>query len=278
MTEDLQNTDPRDSKPTVITASGREIFAGIGLFLFLGLFMALMEIPYEWGWIDRTSSLGSYLFAMIFLIPVTGFGIGWIKDFPRWSYPYVGVSLIISLYFMNASTPGISYFGYEVFGRELWGLRSWIPLAVATTIALIVSRSFRPVRKFFTNGWEDWTLFTFGMFGCLPLLISVSFDEVDNLYTLYFIISLNIITVLAAYAYMHSKKTWPRVLALAVGIVIPVSIASIGSSLYWLENGWVDIAGVAKIGFYVVTVMFAPAFIGFLRYASSLVPVEWDSK
>jgi hypothetical protein len=256
-------------------SSKKEIFAGVGLFLFLGLFMILMEIPYEWGWIDWTSSLGDFLFAMNFLIPVTGFGIGWVKGFPRWSYPFVGVSLIASLFLMNASTPGRSFLGYEIFGRELWGWRSWIPLGLATLVALIVSRSIRPLKKFFTNGWEDWTLFTFGMFGWLPELIEISFDDIDNLYTFYFVVTLNILIVLAAYAYMRSSKTWQRVLALAVGIVIPVAIASAGSTLYWVENGWVDIAGGIKISFYVVLVMFSPAFIGFLRYVSDPVPAEW---
>ena len=258
--------------------SKKEIIAGVGLFLFVGLFMAYMKFPYEWGWKGWISPLGKYLFAMNFLIPVTGYAIGWIKGFPRWSYPYVGVSLIHSLSLMNASTPGLSFWGYEIFGRELWGWRSWIPLLIATAIALTLTRSFYPVKKFFTNGWNDWTLFTFGMLGWVPWFFDVSFDEVDNLYTLYFIISLNIITVLAAYAYMRSSDTWKRVLALAIGIVIPVAVASIGSSIYWLENGWVNLAGAATISFFFVLVMFSPAFIAFLRYTSNSIPAERSAK
>jgi hypothetical protein len=254
-------------------SSKKEIFAGVGLFLFLGLFMAYMKTPYEWGWKGWLSPLGKFLFAMNFLLPVTGYAIGWIKGFPRWSYPYVGVSLIGGLSLMNASTPGLSFFGYDVFGREPWGWRSWIPLLIATAIALIVSRSFRPVKKFFANGWADWTLFTFGMLGWVPWFFDISFDDIDIHYSRYFIISLNIITVLAAYAYMRSSKIWQRVLALVVGIMIPVVVASIGSSLYWSENGWVDIAGVTKISFYVVLVMLSPAFIELLRYAK---PVPSD--
>jgi hypothetical protein len=72
------------------------------------------------------------MLAMFFIIPAVGYGTGWRKGFPRWSYPYGSVLLLISLYFMNASTPGISFFGYEGFGRELWGWRSRIPLVIAT--------------------------------------------------------------------------------------------------------------------------------------------------
>ena len=116
------------------------------------------------------------------------------------------------------------------------------------------------------------------MLGWLPELLLVGFDEVDNLYTLYFTIGLNFIIVLAAYAYLRSQKAWHRVLALAVGIVVPIVVAGIGSTLYWLENGWVDPVGVAKLSFYVVIVMFSPAFIGFLRYSSNPVPAEWKAE
>jgi len=203
--------------------------------------------------------------------------VGWIKGFPRWSYPYVGVSLLINLYRMNASTRGISFFGYEVFGRELWGWRSWIPLLIATIVALIISRSFRPVKRFFTNGWDDWTLFTLCMFGCMPMLVLVGFDEIDNLYTIYFTIGLNAVMILSAYVYMRGTRIWQRALALGVGIVIPVVVASLGSTLYWLENGWVSIPGMIKASFSVVIVMFAPAFIGVLRYKDNPTPPELDA-
>jgi len=145
-------------------ASRADIFAGAGFFLFTGLFLIFMELPNPRLPTEWADTLGSAFFALFFIVPATGYTVGWIKGFPRWAYPYVGVILLISLFFMNASTPGISYFGNEVFGRELWGWRSWIPLGVATLVALSVSRSFLPLIKFFTNGYDDWTLFTFCMF------------------------------------------------------------------------------------------------------------------
>ena len=150
-------------------------------------------------------------------------------------------------------------------------------MGVATLVALVISRSFQPVKKFFTNGWEDWTLFTFGMFGVMPLLVLVGFDEVDNRYTLSFTSGLYMVTILSAYAYMRSSKMWQRVLALGAGIVIPIVVASLGSTLYWLEHGWVSIPGVTKMGIYIVLVMFAPAFIGILQYTDNPTPPELES-
>jgi len=34
-------------------ASRAEIFAGVGLFLFLGLFLIFRDLPYQWVWIER---------------------------------------------------------------------------------------------------------------------------------------------------------------------------------------------------------------------------------
>ena len=150
-------------------------------------------------------------------------------------------------------------------------------MIIATSLALIISRSFRPVIKFFTNGWEDWTQFTFCMFGCLPLLVLVGFDEVDNRYTLSFTAGLYVVTIISAYANMQSTKMWQRVLALGVGIIIPVVVASLGSTLYWLEHGWVSVSGMIKAGCYIILVMFSPAFIGLLRYADNPTPPEWKT-
>jgi hypothetical protein len=115
------------------------------------------------------------------------------------------------------------------------------------------------------------------MFGCLPLLVLVEFDEIDNSYTLSYTAGLYAVTILSAYAYMRSTMMWQRVLSLGLGIVIPVVLASLGSTLYWLAHGWVSIPGMIKAGFYIILVMFAPAFIGLLRFAGNPTPKEWET-
>ncbi len=60
-------------------------------------------------------------------------------------------------------------------------------------ITLLITRSLRPFLRLFTNIWEDWTLLTFGMFGFMPLLIGVGFDEVDRLYSLRFMVALTLL-------------------------------------------------------------------------------------
>ena len=53
--------------------------------------------------------------------------------------------------------------------------------------------SFYSLRRFFFNISADWTLLTFGIFGFIPLLIAMIFDEMDRLYSLYFMIVLTLL-------------------------------------------------------------------------------------
>jgi|GEM_PF-4641996 len=52
--------------------------------------------------------------------------VGWVKDFPRWVFPYWGMALLISLY-MHSFTGTVA--GYDVRGGGprgcRWGSSSW---------------------------------------------------------------------------------------------------------------------------------------------------------
>jgi hypothetical protein len=214
-----------------------------------------MEIPHEWkfpAWIPTIS-----LISMIFVLPV-GMYIGWIKGFPRWSYPYVGHVLVFSLYMVNVATPGF------LFGREIWGWRAWIPLLVITGIALLVTRSLQPIIRLFTNIWKDWTLLTFGMLGFLPLLVLIAFDEMDRLFSLYFMILITFLMCGAAFFYLQANLQRQKILALFVGILLITVISLVTPTLYWQRTGWVRPWEVLITAGFVVLFMFSPAFIGLL--------------
>ena len=95
----------------------------------------------------------------------------------------------------HVATPGLRIFNYTFGRNDYWGWRAWIPLMAMVAIGFLITRSLRPVLRLFTNVWRDWTLLTFGMFGSMPLLVMISFDEVDNLYSLPFMVVLTLIMV-----------------------------------------------------------------------------------
>lgn len=239
------------------------VLAGIFLFVVSGAGLIVGEIPIEWGLINRMSnSIRTILFiAPIFIFPIF-MCVGWIISFPRWSYPYVVHVIVFSLYISNASTPGFKLFGYEMFGRELWGWRAWIPLMVIALIALGMTRSFRPIARFFTNIRDDWTLLTFGMFGFMPLVIAIMFDEVDRLFSLYFMVILAIILIGTAFAYMISAHHRRRAIALLIGISLSLVIPAIAPNIYW--NSVMDANVIPGLGAGVIVFlfMFAPSLLG----------------
>jgi hypothetical protein len=246
-----------DTKPNV-----RATLAGTVFFILWGLDLITGEFPHEWNipiWV-----YGIFFISTLFVLPI-GMCIGWIQGFPRWSYPYVGHVIVFSLYMMNVATPGLKLFGYEMFGRELWGWRAWIPFLIIAVIALTVTRSFRPATCFFTNIRDDWTLLTFGMFGFMPLVIAIMFDEMDRLFSLYFMVVLPIIMAGTAFAYLSSENHRMRVVALLIGISLSLVIASIAPNIYW--NGVMDVNVIPALvpGLIVFLFMFAPSLMGVRR-------------
>ena len=51
-------------------------------------------------------------------------GLGWVKGFPRWSFPYWGIALALSGLFFDQ-----------------WGWRAWIPVVLVAVIALLLARA-----------------------------------------------------------------------------------------------------------------------------------------
>ena len=95
-------------------------------------------------------------------------------------------------------------------------------VVASVAIALLITRSFQPVRDLFTNAWRDWTRVTFALFGFMPLVVMIAFDEIDRLYTFYFMVLLAVVMPASALAYLRSRSTRQQALALFSGIFITV--------------------------------------------------------
>ena len=225
-------------------------------FIYLGLVLIFSELPHEWMIPSWARSLGNYLLiGTIAFLPI-GFCIGWIQGFPRWSYPYVGQFLLFSLYMMRQPTPGV------LFGKGLLRWRAWIPLLVIAVLSLLVTRSFYSLKRFLINISADWTVLTFGMFGFMPLLIAIIYDEMDRLYSLYFMVVLTLLMVVTVIVYMQSSNHKKRVSALVVGIFLTTTIAVSGPAWFWFNQMKATFWPVVIAGIVIYLIMFSPALIG----------------
>lgn len=263
----------RDTQREAATGPGEQAgswgaaLAAAALFLLLGLGLILQEIPHSWpvpGWLAQ---FGRALLLAGIVLPSIGVGIGWVKGFPRWSYPYVGQTVLMSWYMMNAATPGLRVFNYTFGRRDLWGWRAWIPLLVVAVAALLITRSRRPLARLFSQVWADWTLATFALYGVMPLLVAASFDEMDRLYSLPFMVGLTGVMAGTALIYVRCARPRLRALALAAGVVVSVAAAVAGPAVYWFGRGFVNVGGSVVAGVVVIAVFLAPALVGLLHRA-----------
>ncbi|MCK5635627.1 MAG: hypothetical protein KAI06_11085 [Anaerolineales bacterium] len=241
-----------------------DVSAGIVPFIFWGFILIASEIPHDWSaprWLD---SLAFIIVILLLLLPA-GVGIGWVLGFPRWSYTYLTSAVLVGAYLVNGSTPGLEFFGYQTFGRELWGWRAWIPLLTALVIALLVSRSLRPLVMLFTNIRKDLTLLTYSLFGVMPLLVLIFYDEMDRLFSLYFMVAFTAVSIVASFFYLRSPQTLKGSSALLVGVLISVLILVIGPNVYWQSHGGMNSIPSIISGLVLIIVMLSPVLIDILK-------------
>ena len=256
----------RLNKPTT---SWPGSLAGIALFLLSGLMLVLSKMPIEWG-LQRFTWFYGASFLVLVILPPAFYAAGWVKGFPAWSYPYLAHGLQWSFYMTQVATPGLRIFNYTFGSNDLWGWRAWIPFLIATGIALLITRSFSPLLKLITDDSQDWTRYTFGMFGFVPLLVLIFFDEMDRLYSLNFMVILAIIMPVTALVYLRSRTTRRRALTLFAGIFISVAVFTAAPIFYWLKNGWVSVPGSILMGLSFLLVSFSPGLIAWLQKKANI--------
>jgi hypothetical protein len=234
-----------------------DVLAGTAPFCLWGFTLITSEIPHDWlvaGWIR---SYAAVIAILLILLPA-GVGIGWVLGFPRWSYSYLLSSILLGAYLTHASTPGLQFFGYPTFGRELWGWRAWIPLLLALLLALLISRSLRPAIALFTNIRSDPTLLAYSLFGLMPLLIFAFYDEMDRLFSLYFMVAFAAVSIAASILYLGSSHIRKSSFALLVGVILSIFLLLVGPNLYWQSHGGMNPLPSVIFGIVLAVIMIAP--------------------
>jgi hypothetical protein len=204
---------------------------------------------------------------------MTVLGVGWVKGFPRWCYPYWALGLAFSSLLVGAATPGLRIFGHTFEHDELWGWRASIPVLVVAVVALLLSRSVRPLRQLVTGIWHDWTRLSFGLYGLLPLVLMIVFDEVHGEGP--YMAVLSVILAMGALVYMRSSKMSYRVWALVIGLVLSWVMATVFLAIYWHGrqefwmrepgNGYETARGMLVALGVLTALMFVPALLALLR-------------
>ncbi|HID63779.1 MAG TPA: hypothetical protein EYP49_13730 [Anaerolineae bacterium] len=211
-----------------------EALAGMVPFLVFGLAMTLNEYLVRPVWSAYGTTV--YCFVACYFVLLVGLGVGWMKGFPRWSYPYGGLVLVCTWWWMGLNSPRVWIFN---------GPGAWIPLLVLVAIILVLTRSWRPLRQLLAGVWHDWPRLSFGLYGCMPLVVWLLFDEVTAPYPAPYLAASAVILAVGALAYVRSARTSQRALALLMAMTLAWGVTTVGTATYWhgLQKLWMTEPG-----------------------------------
>jgi hypothetical protein len=166
------------------------------------------------------------IFSLIFFIGfmVSSFillGIGWVKNFPKWTIHSIGISVIVSLYLMDVSSPFLNR-------TEVWGIYALIPLFLTIIIALLILPSFQPLKQLCNQVKEEKNILIFLVYGLLLFILMLCFDEIHRPLLFFYPIILTALTITTTILYLENKSKTRRNLILVIGTIIPILIAIMG--------------------------------------------------
>jgi hypothetical protein len=184
-----------------IKASHWEAFLSALPFAVFGVVCVIGKIRVPW--------VGIYVYLAFYLFALLGLLIGLVKAFPHWAYSYLGWSLLYAWWWTNMYTRGLKLFGYT-FGNEAWGWRVWVPLFITIGIAILLTRSIRPLRELVLGIWQDWTLLSLALYSLIGFVMLL-YDEVHSLYLFVFMTASTLFISASVWFFMRSANRFHRV-------------------------------------------------------------------
>jgi len=185
----------------IIQSTRWQAFIGILPFLAFGIVSMI-------GKMDHVNHLRDiYIYLAFYLLVLSGLLIGWIRGFPLWSYSYLGWSLLFGWWWSNAWINGI-----------YWGSRIWILFEIMVLIALIWTRSFSPIKKFFSDISNDRTRLSLSMYTFIAFVFLI-YDENHHPYLLIFMAASTLAIAAGAWFFLRSASLKGRAASILGGLI-----------------------------------------------------------
>lgn len=198
----------------------REILAGSSFFI-LTAFPTMLAL-----WSQTVFAIPGFITGIVIGACIVGClaapFVAWYYSFPRWSFPYVGFFLLLSLYWISMKP-----------ADKLFALFMWLFIVSMSLYLLISTTSPRPFIRLGKRIWEDWTQVSFAVYGFLPLLLLLAFDEVSSAYSRPYLLAMKAVLILGALGYMIAPRIWQRFLSLLLGSGAVIAINYYVQFTYW---------------------------------------------
>jgi hypothetical protein len=232
--QDAASTSDLPPAPPDGRESWRQVFLELSPFLVTALLLVLAAyLPFvgmSAGWQRDSEFLGRVI--MPLTLPFVLLGL--VRGLPRWAYPFGGLLL-----------------GYQIFvsyqsSMWLFLVAMLFAYSILAAAAIITdphpSRLPVPVRRVGQSLSVDWTRLSFGVFGAMPLILLMAFDDAHaNDRTAYLAVSA-LGMVVSAFIYCRSRATSAQIAALLTGLTLSIWCA-------WMDKitfagglvGWVTV-------------------------------------
>ncbi|MEG1612203.1 MAG: hypothetical protein RRZ83_07185 [Alistipes sp.] len=151
--------------------------------------------------------------------------LGWIAEFPRWSFPSIGFCLLFSVYF--------SYIKIPFFSDDELGLWAWLPILIALVVGLMFNASTKPLRAFVRKIKDDPTLILFALYGFLPMFLLFLMDEIHSLWMLPSVVLSFAFLCAGHYLFLRCDKRGTRLFALLSCGILALLTTSISGYYFW---------------------------------------------
>lgn len=148
--------------------------------------------------------------------------IGWVKNFPRWSFPAIG--------FCTLFTGLLCLIGSSNDSLELWAL---IPLIISIALTQILKPGIEPIRNISKKVKEEPFLILFAFYGFTPFLLFMLSDEIHANWMIPFSLVMTAVISLGNYLFLTSDKRVFRVLSFIVAGIISITFTIFAANIYW---------------------------------------------
>ncbi|NWG07788.1 MAG: hypothetical protein HXY35_14020 [Chloroflexi bacterium] len=253
--------------------SGKETFAALTPFLFSMAMVLFGYLARHW----IAPIWASIAFVILFWSAVLGlFLLGSAKGLPRWFLPYLGVLLAIA---------SLLFFNFLVNLRlDVWWHRSsgwgddfnfgnflWIGLILLVFLLLAISRSVPRFRPFYQRLRDDWPLLSFLLYGTIPMILWLNFDDYVNEEP-FFALSILMLT-LGGWFYLRKDKPLNRFMSLQIGLGLSMVTAAAGKAalILWSRSQELDFILTDELVFTLETWLWLAAILS-LPYLFRLLP------
>ncbi|MBI5033760.1 MAG: hypothetical protein HZB51_24850 [Chloroflexi bacterium] len=284
-----RRTSTMENKPRI---SWLELLCAAFPFLLYLAFPIITGLRFGAGGVVILFLLGVLFISMI---------VGLVKGIPRWSLPAMGLLLgilnfpIVGIFglvliFLRNLILGILNASFQVyvtalplFIRDIFGSGFlYIGLVPLSLIVILTSARVKPLYPFFQRIRDDWTLFPFALYGIMPLVIFISFDEYQG--SVPYEIGMGLILLVGLWLYMRITQLGQKLLVLAISITLAMSIEAIGKWILIPSQHWIDllqpfsveqtiqgeVSSTIYTWFWVMVVVLLPAVLSLLPYPSQL--------